>query len=171
MINRQGIWLDVRWFELGDLPQIVRLHASAFPCELCTEQSVCAFAEREGGACLVAVDPTNDEVVATLCYVDLGATVEVTHCAVAERMRRQHVGTRMMRQLTGGGRPRGVKFVARARERDVVAHLFLRSLGFRAVAPYRDDAAFADGEAAIPFELESRGDAAGRIRRRESASV
>lgn len=170
MIDRRGIWLDVRWFELSDLPQIIQLHTSAFPYELCTERSICEFADSDGGACLVAVDPTNDEIVATLCYIDRGATVEITHCAVLDRLRRQHVGTRMMRQLTGSGRPRGVKFVTRAREHDVVAQLFLRSLGFHAVAPFQT-VNFADGETAIPFELEAQGDSAGRIRRRETVPV
>lgn len=160
MITRSGTWLDVRWFDLGDVPQIVSLLNAGGA--RWTASDVCAFAGTDGSGCFVVVDPAATRLAAVLCYRagDDANDVRIVDCVVAPEFRRQGIGTQLLRQLTGGKRrARATRFTAAVDEHDLVAQLFLKSIGFRAVPPFSAD------EGTLTFELAARAESRGRIRR------
>lgn len=173
MLTGKGVWLDARWFELDDLQQMVRLFAAAFPLERWTAQRFCDWADGDGRGCLVAVEPASRRVYAALLYAhrpeDDG--VALNYLAVVEDARRQKIGTRLVRQLTGAGRRGRTRFVAEVCEYDTAAQLFFRSLGFKAVPPFVVEDALPGGRAAIPFRLEVPQPRRGRLHRASPAGV
>lgn len=119
----------VRHFSHDDLGAILAIESDSFEFPWSSaDLEFCLSLDRCG--CLVA--ERDGDVVGYLIYERRNRTVRLLSCAVLDTERRSGVGSALLRELAeefGASRSEIVSFV---RERNVVAQVFLRSVGFRA---------------------------------------
>ncbi len=153
---------DIRWYELADLPEMVRLHQESFPSERWTAQKFCNFASKAGNGCIVSV--RDGRIAACMLYHQITRSrIRIEYLSVDKYYRRRGVGTELLWTLLSGHK--GRTFTAMAQEDNTEAHLFLKSFGFEAVPPFVCENFFADKTGAIPFQLRTQRPRKGRTNR------
>ena len=146
----------VRHFSHDDLDAILSIESDSFEfpwsskdLEFCLslDRCDCLVAERDG------------DVVGYLIYERRNRTVLLLSCAVLDTERRSGVGSALLRELAEEIRSSRSEIVSVVRERNVVAQVFLRSVGFRAQWIKRQYYSSADEDA---YRMTWRLDAAER---------
>ncbi len=126
--------LRLRWLCRRDFDALLALEREAFEFPWTRDEFERCVRTRNFGGLVVERD---GEPVGYLCFEARRRSIRLLSCAVAKTERRRGVGTLLTRALIGRLDERRSELVCVVRERNLTAQLFLRSLGFRAVAVRR----------------------------------
>ena len=119
----------VRDYERDDLPAILSIEKDTFEYPWTVQDfEFCMSLDRCG--CLVA--ERDGDVVGYLVYEKRNRTARLLTIAVLDSERRSGVGSALLRELAALVGSSRSEIVVVVRERNVVAQVFLRSVGFRA---------------------------------------
>lgn len=126
--------LRLRWLCRRDFGALLALEREAFEFPWTRDEFERCVRTRNFGGIVVERD---GEPIGYLCFEVRRRSIRALSCAVAEAERRRGIGTLLTRALIGRLDERRSELVCVVRERNLTAQLFLRSLGFRAVAVRR----------------------------------
>jgi GNAT superfamily N-acetyltransferase len=143
----------VRWYSDGDGQALALLHAACLPHEKWTAADFRKFIGNPNRNNVIKVlTDDNGCLLGSILYTVGLDSVWLRRVCVHPELRRSGLGRRLVETLIG---PKSLVkralVTARARERSLEAHLFMRKLGFRPGDPAILSNAYWDGESAYVF--------------------
>jgi [ribosomal protein S18]-alanine N-acetyltransferase len=121
----------VRWMVRRDFPEVLDIEQQSFQYHW-TEEDFTRHLRQRNTIGLVAEH--DDQVLGYMVYDLHRDRIHVLNFAVRKDARRQHIGDAMVRKLIGKLTPqRRNRIVLEVRETNLVAQLFWRAEGFRAI--------------------------------------
>lgn len=126
----------VRWMIRRDMPDILAIENHNFEYPWSEEEFTRCLRQRN---CIGMVAELDDRIVGYMIYELHKDRLHILNFAVSQAARRRGVGSRMVQKLIGKlTAQRRTSILLEARETNLEAHLFFRSLGFKAVSVLRD---------------------------------
>lgn len=133
----QRLQLDVqiRWLIRRDMAEVLHIEKCSFENPWTEEDFLCCLRQRN---CIGMVAEHDGQVVGFIIYELHKARLRVLNIAVSPDVRRQAVGTQMIRRLIDKlSQQRRKEIILEVRESNLPAQLFYQSLGFFAVCVLR----------------------------------
>lgn len=130
-------WLDVqiRWLIRRDMGRVLQIEQDSFENPWSEEDFLCCLRQRN---CIGMVAEHAGEVVGFIIYELHKAQLRVLNIAVAPESRRSGVGTQIITRLIEKlSQQRRREILLEVRESNLVAQLFYKAQGFRAVCVLR----------------------------------
>ena len=132
---QQASQVNLRWMLRADMPDVLAIEREGFEFPWPAEDFIRCLGQRN---CIGKVAEHGHQIVGFMIYELHKTHLRIVNFAVAAGVRRQGVGTRMaqalVRMLSLTGRTR---ISIEIRETNLVAQLFFRAQGFRAVSVLR----------------------------------
>ena len=130
-------WLDVqiRWLIRRDMGRVLQIEQDSFENPWSEEDFLCCLRQRN---CIGMVAEHAGEVVGFIIYELHKAQLRVLNIAVAPESRRLGIGTQIIGRLIEKlSQQRRREILLEVRESNLIAQLFYKSQGFRAVCVLR----------------------------------
>ena len=142
--------VHTRWMIRRDMPEVLAIEADSFEFSWLEEDFICCLRQC---SCMDIVAEHDDRVVGFVVYELKKTRIHILKFAVAADYRRQGVGSQIVSKLIGKlSEQRRTRIILEVRESNIVAQLFFRACGFRAVSVLRDFYQEAPGEDAYVFQ-------------------
>lgn len=136
-----------RWMIRGDMPEVYRIERAAFEIPWSEEDFFGHLRQRN---CIGKVAEHDGRVVGYVVYTLHKQHLELLNLAVAPEHKREGVGRSTIEKLKRPLRPECRRWITTlVRETNLDAQLFLRTMGFEAVAVIRDHYAETDEDAYV----------------------
>lgn len=126
----------IRWMIRRDMPEVLDIETESFEFPWTEEDFIRCLRQRN---CIGMVAEVDDRVAGFMIYELHKARLHVLNFAVGRAFRRLGVGTQMLNKLIGKLSPqRRTRIALEVRETNLVAQVFFKAAGFRAVSVLRD---------------------------------
>jgi [ribosomal protein S18]-alanine N-acetyltransferase len=133
--QKQALQAHIRWMIRRDMAEVLDIEAESFEFPWLEEDFIRCLRQRN---CIGMVAEHEDRVVGFMVYELNKSRLHLINFAVSREFRRYGVGTQMMSKLIGKlSSQRRTRIVLEVRETNLVAQLFFRANGFRAVSVLR----------------------------------
>ena len=154
-IEKEQARVHIRWMIRRDMPEVLQTEQLSFEFAWTEEDFLRCLRQRN---CIGMVAEAGEKVVGFMIYELHKAKLHILNFAVHPNYRRTGVGGQMITKLISKlSNHRRTKITLAVRERNLIAQLFFRSQGFRAVrvlrAYYEDS-----GEDAFLMQYSFNGD-------------
>lgn len=127
---------QIRWLIRRDMPEVLEIERESFEFDWSEEDFLCCLRQRY---CIGMVAELHDEICGFMVYEMHKATLRILNFAVAQRYRRQGVGTAMTNRLIDKlSQQRRKEIVLEVREGNLPAQLFFAHQGFRGIQVLRN---------------------------------
>ena len=134
-IEQRNVTVQIRWLIRRDMPKVLEIERSSFQRPWTEEDFLCSLRQRN---CIGMVAESDQAVVGFMVYELHKSKLRILNFAVAPSVRRQGIGSHMIRRLIDKlSQQRRKEIVLEVRETNLDAQLFFRSEGFRAVRVIR----------------------------------
>jgi ribosomal-protein-alanine N-acetyltransferase len=134
--QKQRLSDHIRWMIRRDMEDVLEIETSCFEFAWTEEDFVRCLRQRN---CIGMVSEFNDRVVGFMVYELHKNRLHVLNFAVHPDFQRQGVGNRMVEKLISKlSYQRRNRIILEVRETNLMAQLFFRDLGFRAISVLRD---------------------------------
>ena len=131
-----AIPITIRWMLRQDMPDVLAIENQSFQFPWMEEDFLRCSRQM---SCIGLVAEHDGQIVGFVIYELHKTRLRILNCAVAAGVRRQGVGTQMVTKLAGKlSVARRTRVTLEVCETNLIAQVFLRSLGFRAVRIRRD---------------------------------
>lgn len=127
--------MTTRWMIRKDLPDVVRIEQLSFDRPWTEAEFINAC---RSVFIVPRVAQRDNEIVGYMLYELNSRNYKVVNLAVDPKYRREGIGGELMRWLTGRLSGKRTEVIAEPSERNLPAHLFFRSLGFKGKSVIRD---------------------------------
>ena len=153
--EKDQVRVHIRWMIRRDMPEVLQTEQDSFEFAWTEEDFLRCLRQRN---CIGMVAEAGEKVVGFMIYELHKAKLHILNFAVHPNYRRTGVGGQMITKLISKlSNHRRTKITLAVRERNLIAQLFFRSQGFRAVrvlrAYYEDS-----GEDAFLMQYSFNGD-------------
>jgi ribosomal-protein-alanine N-acetyltransferase len=133
--EREQVRVHIRWMIRRDMPEVLQAEQESFEYPWTEEDFLRCLRQRN---CIGMVAEQGEKVVGFMIYELHKAKLHVLNFAVAPAHRRTGVGAQMVAKLVGKlSSHRRTRITLEVRETNLVAQLFFRSQGFKAVRVLR----------------------------------
>ena len=134
--QQQDVKLQIRWLIRRDMAEVLKIENASFEYTWSEEDFLRCLRQRN---CIGMVSEFNDRVVGFMVYELHKNRLHVLNFAVHPDFQRQGVGNRMVEKLISKlSYQRRNRIILEVRETNLMAQLFFRDLGFRAISVLRD---------------------------------
>ena len=134
--QRQDVKVQIRWLIRRDMTEVLKIERACFQFAWTEEDFLCCLRQRN---CIGMVAERDHQIVGFMIYELHKSKLRILNFAVAPAARRQAVGGQMVRRLIDKlSQQRRKEIVLEIRETNLLAQLFFRNEGFRAVCVIRD---------------------------------
>lgn len=135
-LGDQDSTLQIRWLIRRDMPEVMAIEQESFEYAWTEDEFLCILRQRN---CIGMVAELDHEIVGFMIYELHKSNLHVLNFAVADRHRRQGIGTRMVQRLVDKlSSQRRKEILLEVRERNVDAQLFFKCREFFAVTVLRN---------------------------------
>ena len=153
--DKEQVRVHIRWMIRRDMPEVLATEKVSFEFPWLEEDFIRCLRQRN---CIGMVAEHDDRVVGFMIYELHKAKLHILNFAVNPHFRRLGVGSQMVQKLIGKlSSHRRTRISLEVRETTLVAQLFFRSQGFRAIRvlrSYYEDS----GEDAFLMQYKFAGD-------------
>src|SRR5207237_9807743 len=133
--EKEQLRVHIRWMIRRDMPEVLNIEQQSFEYAWTEEDFLRCLRQRN---CIGMVAEQSEKVVGFMIYELHKAKLHILNFAVSPACRRQAVGSQMVGKLVGKlSSHRRTKITLEVRETNLVAQLFFRSQGFKAVRVLR----------------------------------
>jgi ribosomal-protein-alanine N-acetyltransferase len=134
--TKQTICADVRWMIRRDMPETLAIEAASFEFPWLEDDFIRCLRQRN---CIGMTAEHDEHVVGFMIYELNKNRIQLLNFAVLPEMRRQGIGTQIIRKLIGKiSRQNRTRILLELRETNLAAQLFFRKNGFWAISVLRD---------------------------------
>jgi ribosomal-protein-alanine N-acetyltransferase len=133
---KQQIRTHIRWMIRRDMPEVLAIEAASFEFPWLEDDFIRCLRQQN---CIGMVAEHDDRVVGFMIYELNKNRIQILNFAVLPEMRRHGVGTQMARKLISKlSARRRTHLLLEVRETNLMAQLFFRQCGLRAISVLRD---------------------------------
>jgi len=133
--QKREVRVHIRWMIRRDMPEVLDIETESFEFPWMEEDFIRCLRQRN---CIGMVAEHEDRVVGFMIYELHKNRIHALNFAVAEKYRRQGVGSQMVAKLIAKlSAQRRSRILLEVRETNLAAQLFFRENGFRAVSVLR----------------------------------
>lgn len=130
------VFVHIRWMIRRDMPEVLEIENQSFEFPWSEEDFIRCLRQRN---CIGMVAEYEERVVGFMVYELHKARLHILNFAVHRDFRRRGVGCALVTKLAGKlSHQRRNKILLEVRETNLVAQLFFRKNGFRALSVLRD---------------------------------
>lgn len=127
--------VQIRWLIRRDMPEVLNIEQQSFEYSWTEEDFLCCLRQRN---CIGMVAERDHEIVGFMIYELHKSRLNILNFAVANRVRRQGVGSQMVMRLVDKlSQQRRKEILLEVRERNLDAQMFFKQQNFRAVRVLR----------------------------------
>ena len=128
--------LHFRWMHPEDIPEILRIEVASFKHPWTEKDILCTMSHDSVVGMVVEID---DKIVGYMVYDKNEDFIDLMNIAVDPEYRHFEIGTMLVNKLISKVHNKRRELVAKVWERNVVAQMFLKKLGFCVVEILRED--------------------------------
>jgi ribosomal-protein-alanine N-acetyltransferase len=133
--EKEQVRVHIRWMIRRDMPEVLQTEQESFEYSWTEEDFLRCLRQRN---CIGMVAEQGEKVVGFMIYELHKAKLHILNFAVSPAQRRSGVGAQMVAKLISKlSSHRRTRITLEVRETNLVAHLFFRQQGFRAVRVLR----------------------------------
>ena len=133
--SKQRLQVHIRWMIRRDMPEVLEIENGSFEFPWCEEDFIRCLQQRN---CIGMVAEVDDKVVGFMIYELHKTRLHVLNFSVKSEMRRRGIGSQMVTKLISKlSHQRRTRIILEVRETNLLAQLFFRAVGFRAVSVLR----------------------------------
>lgn len=134
--GRQDICVHIRWMIRRDMVEVLNIENQSFEFPWSEDDFIRCLRQRN----CIGMVAEHDEIVAGFMIYELHRNrLHILNFSVSPDLRNMGVGTQMVEKLIGKlSSLRRSRILLEVRETNLVAQLFFRELGFRAISVLRD---------------------------------
>jgi len=134
--KKQMVRTHIRWLIPRDMPEVLAIESASFEFPWSEDDFIRCLCQRN---CIGMIAEHENLVVGFMVYELNKSRIHILNFATLPEMRRRGVGTQMVRKLAGKLRVQcRTRILIEVRETNLVAQLFFRDAGFRAISILRD---------------------------------
>lgn len=128
--------IHIRWMIRRDMPEVLQIEQGSFEFPWSEEDFIRCLRQRN---CIGMVAEHDNRIVGFMIYELHKNQLHILNFAVRPDYRRRNVGRQMADKLIGKlSQQRRSRIVLEVRETNLVAQIFFKNLGFRAMSVLRD---------------------------------
>lgn len=128
--------VHIRWMIRRDMPSVLAIEEASFEYSWSEEEFIRCLRQRN---CIGMVAEQDDEVVGFMIYELHKNRLHLLNFCVAPQARRRGIGTSMVEKLSSKlSQDRRNRITLEVRETNLIAQLFFRHQGFKAISVLRD---------------------------------
>jgi ribosomal-protein-alanine N-acetyltransferase len=133
---QQQLRVHIRWMIRRDMPEVLQIEEAGFEFPWCEDDFIRCLRQRN---CIGMVAEYGEHVIGFMIYELHKTRLHLLNFSVNPEFRRRGIGQQMLGKLIGKlSNQRRTRILLEVRETNLVAQLFFRNLGFRAISVLRD---------------------------------
>jgi len=134
-IHREDSKVQIRWLIRRDMAEVIEIEQQSFEFSWTEEDFLCCLRQRN---CIGMVAEQNNRIVGFMIYELHKASLRIMNFAVANDVRREGIGKRMVQRLVDKlSQQRRKEIILEIRETNLSAQLFFKKSEFKAVKVLR----------------------------------
>jgi [ribosomal protein S18]-alanine N-acetyltransferase len=135
-VKKQEVRVHIRWMIRRDMAEVLEIEQKSFEFPWSEDDFIRCLRQRN---CIGMVAEMDDRVVGFMIYELHKTRLHILNFAVHPDHRSRHVGTQMVEKLVGKlSSQRRNRILLEVRETNLIAQVFFRSAGFRAISVLRE---------------------------------